>query len=53
MYDHLDDAGDGTIEVISPYGKRSDSTEHLESKDLLVREAMIKLRTRDKFKVVN
>jgi len=51
LYDHLDDTGDGIIEVISPYGKRA-ASERVDNKDLQVREAMLKLRTRDKFKVV-
>lgn len=53
MYDHLDEAGDGKIEVISPYGNRATTETQSDSKALQVREAMIKLRTRDKFKVVN
>mmetsp|Transcript_16731 Transcript_16731/g.22566 ORF Transcript_16731/g.22566 Transcript_16731/m.22566 type:complete len:197 (-) Transcript_16731:804-1394(-) len=50
LYNHIDEQEDGTIEVISPYGKR---TSELENKDLHVRDSMFKLRTRDKFKVVS
>ena len=52
LYDHIGDDQEetGTIEVISPYGKR---TSEPDNKDLHVRDAMFKLRTRDKFKVVS
>ena len=52
LYNHLDqDEAGNPIVVLSPYGKRSEQTN--DNFGMHVREAMFKLRTRDKFVVVS